>query len=86
MSDKVNLKAVAQKRSLEVLRETLVSQGGMAVWSIAGDWGRLEMWQVGESQRLIHGLPGNNGVLVYRPIQANTFDELVEQLKNREEY
>lgn len=68
------------QHSVRLLRHRLKDAGGVPAWRIAGNFGTLELWQVAGQVHLLHGLPADGGVEVYRPLTAASFDDLLEQL------
>lgn len=63
--------------SVWLLEKLFKEAKAVPIWDAEGNMGYMAGWRLenGE-QRIVHKLPGNNGVEVYRPIPAETFEEL----------
>lgn len=67
------------QRSRQILREKFKAAGGLATFVTSGSFGTLEGWYLAGEMLVLHGLPANGGVEIYRPMRC-AFETLLEKL------
>ena len=58
------------------LREVFEERGGEPVWSIKGDFGRLESWQFADGNLILHSV-SKGWVKVYGELSAEAIEDIV---------
>jgi hypothetical protein len=66
-----------KQRARKIISKKLKEAGGAPLWRINADCGCLEAWLVCGQIRILHLLPGDNGVEMYQPIPAANFEEML---------